>query len=162
MMRFLWIVLTLSMVGCSHTNEFGRDRVHFNIGKLKPNNNEAAYTIIDTTKLYQCVSGHNLSSYLKFYKNGRVAEFTQIDLNDIKTFNPKRAFSLIYQYKNGKFKVQTFFRNAQCGQCFINAKLFKISEGTIEVTSKSNNSVYTNTYKKVDIPASYLVFAPDW
>ena len=97
-------------------------------------------------------------SYLKFYKNGRVGEFRNIDLNYIETLNPKRAQSHLYNLKKDKFIVQEYFRNPQCGECFIKKLVTKNSKNQIILSSEED----TYIYKEVEVPLNYLVFKPDW
>jgi hypothetical protein len=97
-------------------------------------------------------------SYLKFYKNGRVAEFRNIDLNYIETLNPERAQSHLYSLKKDKFIVQQYFKSPQCGECFIKKLVTKNSHNQIVLSSGED----TYTYKEVEVPLNYLVYKPDW
>lgn len=90
-------------------------------------------------------------SYLKFYKNGRVGEFRNIDLNYIETLNPKKAQSHLYNLKKDKFIVQQYFKNPQCGEYFIKKLVTKNSENQIVLSSEEN----TYTYKEVEVPLNY-------
>ena len=160
----VWLLLS-----CSHRNEFGRDRINFNIQKIKPNTDENVYKIIDTSLIYYEISiTDNLRNpvsipnykpkYLKFYKNGRVAEFSEIYFEKEDSFNPKRARSYLYILKDGKLIIQAYFKNPQCGQCFTKQKLNKNSDDIFEL----ENDFYISTYKAMEIPQSYLKFKPDW
>jgi hypothetical protein len=168
------LILSVGIVSCSHKNEFGQRRINFNIHKIKPNSDNNVYRLIDTTKLYLEVSiantldssvkqnsENNLKSnpsYLKFYSNGRVGEFKNIDFKNIETFNPKRAESYLYKLKNNKLTVQVYFKHTECGQCFIKKEVSNISNETIELTAEN----YIYTYKKVEMPQTYLIYKPDW
>jgi len=168
--RFSLIILSFLLLGCSYKNEFGQNRNRFNFEKIKPNNDDQVYSIIDTTKLYREVSitdenrnpvapqNTGKDIYLKFYKNGRVAEFWNINFNNVDSFNPKYARSYLYNLKKNILTVQIYFRNPQCGQCFIKEKLSKISEEIFEL----QNDHYIYTYQAQDIPAAYLKYNPDW
>ncbi|MFD0861426.1 hypothetical protein ACFQ1M_04355 [Sungkyunkwania multivorans] len=168
---FLAFIITLS---CSSVNEFGKRRIGFHFEKIKPNSDPIAYTIVDTSKMYRQISlintfDHSNDSmqnqylksnptYLKFYENGRVGKFTNIDVTDIDDLNPKKAESYLYTYKKGKFIVQVYFKNPQCGECFIKETLSKVSKDTIKMYSED----YIATYIKIDIPKSYLIYKPEW
>jgi hypothetical protein len=167
--QLILLVSIYILVGCSHRNDFGQNRVNFNLERIKPNTDESVYNIIDTTKIFSEISitddsGNPVSipnyksNYLKFYKNGRVAEFSDINLQDISSFNPKRAKGYLYNLKNGNLVIQVYFKNPQCGQCFIKEKFNKISEDTFEL----KNDSYISTYKALEIPKDFLVYKPDW
>lgn len=168
------LILNVGIISCSYKNEFGQRRINFNIHKIKPNTDDNVYKLIDTTKLYLEVSiantldssvkqnsDNNLkstSTYLKFYSNGRVGEFKNIDFNNIETLNPKRAESYLYKFKNNKLIVQVYFKHTECGECFIKKEASNISNETIELTAEN----YIYTYKKVEMPQAYLIYKPDW
>lgn len=168
------LLVSFIILGCSHLNEFGLRRNIMSIDKISPNKNDEAYTIIDTTRLYLLVAIENTMdqnmnedtqeriksspTYLKFYGKGRVGKFTNVNLNDIETLNPKKAESYLYQYKNNKFIVQTYFKNPQCGECFVKKTLSKTTNH--QIVLKSGDYIYT--YTPVQIPASYLKYKPDW
>lgn len=171
---FYLSIIILTTLSCSSVNEFGKRRIGFHLGKIKPNADPRAYTIIDTSKMYleisltntfdnskDSISNEYLKSnptYLKFYENGRVGEFKNIDLNNINDLNPKKAESYLYRYKEGKFIIQIYFKHPQCGECLIKKTLNKISNDTIEI--KSENLI--STFVKVNIPKSYLKYKPEW
>ncbi|MDH7913870.1 hypothetical protein [Winogradskyella sp. SYSU M77433] len=172
---FLILLLgILIILSCSSVNEFGKRRIGFHYEKIKPNSNPIAYNIIDTSKVYlkistintfdnskDSISNKNIKSnptYLKFYRNGRVGEFKNININDINDLNPKKAESYLYRYKKGKFIVQVYFKHPQCGECFIKETLNKISNDTIKIISGD----YISTYIKKDIPKKYLIYKPEW
>ena len=93
----------------------------FNIERIKPNTDETVYRIIDTSKIYYEISitdnfrkpvnfpGYK-ANYLKFYKNGRVTEFSDVDFEDENSFNPKKAKSYLYNYKKEKLIIQVYFK----------------------------------------------------
>jgi|SRR6478672_1395183 len=167
-------VFLFALSSCSHKNEFGLRRNNSSVRRIEPNTDDRAYSVIDTAALYQLLSTRDKINnqidaeiakgiqqnprYLKFYAHGRVGEFTHIDFNTIATFNPKKAASYLYQYKNNELIVQIYFRHPECGECFIKQKVDKVSEETIELS----NDQYIDTYKKVPIPKNYLIFKPDW
>jgi hypothetical protein len=173
-MKLITLSIVLLLLSCSSFNEFGLRRSKLNIEKIKPNNNDEAYKIIDTSKIYKLVNikitnderlSYDLNGmnernpkYLKFYKNGRVGEFRNINLNDIDDFNPKRAESHLYQFKKGKLIVQEYFKSPQCGECFVKSLVSKVSESQIIFTSENN----IETYEKIEIPNSFLIYKPDW
>lgn len=168
------LLLCFIILSCSSLNEFGVRRNKVSLERIKPNNNDDVYKIIDTSKIYKLhnivcqtdeIVGNDLNgmnernpSYLKFYKNGRVGEFRNIDLSDIKTLNPKKAESHLYSFKNNKFIVQEYFKHPQCGECFVKKILTKNSQNQIVLSSEN----YTYTYAEVDIPLNYLIYKPDW
>ncbi|ESU20208.1 hypothetical protein FEDK69T_30220 [Flavobacterium enshiense DK69] len=167
--QLIFFISICILISCSHKNEFGQNRVNFNLKRIKPNTDNSVYNIIDTTKIYYEISirdnvGNPVSipdyknNYLKFYKDGRVAEFDNINFQDIDSFNPKRADSYLYNLKNGNLVIQVYFKHPQCGQCFIKEKLTKISEDTFEL----RNDSYVSTYKAIEIPKSFLKYKPDW
>jgi hypothetical protein len=161
-------------LNCSSLNEFGNRRNSFDLGKIKANSDPKAHSIIDTSKVYLEILTMNTfdnsndsirnadlkanPTYLKFYKNGRVGEFRNADINNVADFNPKKARSYLYKFKNNKFIVQVYFKNWQCGECFIKETLNKISNDTIEIVSGD----YISKYLKIDLPKSYLKYKPDW
>ena len=167
--KFILIILSSIILSCSYKNHFEQNRVNFNIERIKPNSDEKVYTIIDTSKIYKEVFlTDNLRKpinlpyrgktiYLKFYKNGRVAQFNGMDLT-IDSLNPKRARSCLYSFKKNVFIIQVYFTNPQCGQCFIKQKLNKISDDTFELESDG----YISTFKAQNIPQSSLIYKPDW
>ncbi|HUH35368.1 MAG TPA: hypothetical protein VL022_06000 [Moheibacter sp.] len=159
-----------AMISCSSLNEFGQRRNKFSIEKIKPNTNEEVYALIDTAQLYQLVSIEssfgpvtiekvkNNPSYLKFYSNGRVGEFENIDFNNVETLNPKRAKSHLYRLKKGKLILQSYFKNPQCGECFVKQTIVKNTDSQIFILSEN----YKKIYVKVEIPKAYLKYQPDW
>ena len=173
-MKLIILSFLILFVSCSSFNEFGSRRNKLSIEKIKPNVNDEAYKIIDTSKIYKLVNikitnderaSYDLNrmnernpKYLKFYKNGRVGEFRNINLNDVENFNPKRAESHLYQLKKGKFIVQEYFKSPQCGECFVKSLVSKVSENQIIFTSENN----IETYEKIEIPPKFLIYKPDW
>lgn len=169
MKQIIILISICFLTSCSYRNEFGRDRVKFNIERIKPNTDETVYRIIDTSKIYYEISitdnfrkpvnfpGYK-ANYLKFYKNGRVAEFSDVDFEDENSFNPKKAKSYLYNYKKEKLIIQVYFKNPQCGQCFIKEKFNRISNDIFEL----ENDGYISTYKAMEMPKSFLKFKPDW
>lgn len=172
---FLYLVAFSSiLLSCSHLNELGQRRVNFNIEKIKPNKNNRAFEIIDTSKIYKLVDIKNTfdssydfdmnvknnanPSYLKFYGKGRVGEFTSVYLNRIETLNPKNAKSYLYNLKKDKFIVQIYFKHPQCGECFTKRTLKKTSKDTIVITD--NN--YIEKYIAIELPKPFLSYKPDW
>lgn len=69
-------------------NEYGTYKVRLSKYTIKTNLNNFEYTIIDTNFVYRFVkdkriniSGLGVSTYYKFYSNGRVAEFYDGNVN---------------------------------------------------------------------------------
>ena len=170
----IFFTLSSILLSCSHLNKFGQRRVNFNLERIKPNTDKLAYEIIDTSKLYKKVdikntfdSSKNMEfnrlnnlnpEYLKFYEKGKVGKFNNVSVDKIETLNPQKAESYLYNFKNNTFTVQVYFKNPQCGECFIKGKLEKISKDTIQIVSGD----YIETYKAIDIPKSFLIYKPDW
>ena len=170
----LGVLLCFVVISCSHLNEFGVRRNNFSFEKIKPYENDEVYKIIDTTKLYKLVSIENFMdesikmksdeiiksnpSYLKFYSNGKVGRFENIDIKNIETLNPKKAESYLYRFKNNKFIVQKYFKHPQCGECFIKELVTRNAEN--QITLSSDNFLYT--YEKIEIPLTFLKYSPDW
>ncbi len=169
MKQIIILISICFLTSCSYRNEFGRDRVKFNVQRIKPNTDETVYRIIDTSKIYYEISITDnfrkpvnipdyKANYLKFYKNGRVAEFSDVNFEDENSFNPKKAKSYLYNYKKEKLIIQHYFKNPQCGQCFIKEKFNRISNDIFEL----ENDSYISTYKAIEMPKSFLKFKPDW
>ena len=170
----MFLLLNLLIASCSITNEFGNRRNKFSIKKISANKDLKAYEIIDTSKIYKLINikaindekvSSDLSSlneknpsYLKFYENGRVGEFINIDIEKIETFNPKKAKSHLYSLKKNKIVVQEYFKHTECGECFIKKILTKNSENKIILSSEN----YIETYIEIEIPKKYLIYKPDW
>jgi len=171
---FCFFALSSTILSCSHLNEFGQRRVNFNLERIKPSKDNLAYEIIDTSVLYKKVdvkntfdSSKNIEfnrlnnlnpSYLKFYDKGKVGKFNNVSLDKRETLNPEKAESYLYNFKNNKFTIQVYFKNAQCGECFIKGKVEKISKDTIQIVSGD----YIEKYKAIEIPKAFLIYTPDW
>lgn len=172
--KFLLITFCILFYSCSHLNEFGVRRNNFSIEKIKPNESNEAFKIIDTTKLYKAEYAEHRNdtivrldseknyktnqTYLKFYNNGRVGEFRNVDLNNPESLNPKRAESYLYSFKKGKLIMQVYFKHPQCGECFIKKEIIKTSENQIVAL----NGDFKYTFTKIDITKNYIKFKPDW
>ncbi len=172
--KFLIIPFCILFYSCSHLNEFGARRNSFSFEKIKPKVSDEVFKIIDTTKLYKVEYAEHINdtivrleseknyktnqTYLKFYSNGRVGEFRNVDLNNPETLNPKRAESFLYSFKKGKLIMQVYFKHPQCGECFVKKEIIKTSENQIVAI----NGDFKYTFTKIDIPENYLTYKPDW
>ena len=116
MVRYLFLLLAIMSCSSSNKNEFGRTRQSVSVFSFKAIENIESYKIIDTSAFYKLVLDENLiksrkNRYeslemiegLKFYKNGRVGYFRDVDFDSIETLNPKKAIMGLYDFSNNLY-----------------------------------------------------------
>lgn len=136
---------------------------------MKRNTNNEVYKVIDTTKIYKLVSVLNIEGqdstylkeinkiFLKFYADGKVGEFYNIDGITLNSLNPKKAVIGVYRYSKGQLTIQTYLETAQGGG-FIKNRLKNNTADYLELGDEN----YTRRYEKVAIPKEFLIHTPDW
>lgn len=163
----LFILLFFTTSCLNHRTEYGKKRFRVDPFKMKQNNSDSIYKIIDTSKLYEKVlifdikRNNNLTVfkkiYLKFYKNGKVGTFYFFDKNDKNSINPEKADIGYYNFSKKGLFIQTFFEHPQGGG-YVKDKFNKISGDTIYF----GNDEYLSKYQAVSLPNSFLIYKPDW
>lgn len=164
------LLLTLLTASCvTYRNDFGKKRFICCKFTMKRNTNNEVYKIIDTTKVYKLVSVLNIQdkdssylkeinkSFLKFYADGKVGDFYNYDATNINSLNPKKADIGVYNYSEGVLTIQRYFYHVQGGG-FIEDRLKKCTADFLEFGDED----YTRRYMKIDIPAAFLIYTPDW
>ena len=167
MVRVLcFIIIGFSLINCSKKNEYGRKRFDGNF--YKTDVNPVVYTMVDTSKIYQIVSGVSLpdnkpltslnKTYLKFYGNGRAGTFFSYNPKDPGSLDPKKADIAYYRYKDGGIELETFFEHVQGGG-WVKDKM--VASGNTDTLSFVSDKILTK-YKKLDLPKEFLIYKPDW
>ncbi len=165
--KIIAFFLGFLFLGCVATrNEYGKLRFMESKFSIKPNTNENVYKLIDTTKIYELydavdtLSNKSLFSikkqFLKFYNNGRVAEFDYFDKNDIESLNSKKAKMAFYNFEK-ELIIQFYFEHPQGGG-LIKSKFLKSNKEWIELLSGN----VLSKYKIIDLPKEFLIYKPDW
>jgi hypothetical protein len=160
------ILIAVLITGCITRTEYGRRRLT-QIGSHRTEVNSSAFSIIDTSKLYQIVSAVALADhkplislnkvYLKFYANGKLGIFYNYRPEDISSLNPKRADVGYYRYKDNQLEINTFFEHPQGGG-WVKELVMKSHRDTIQSTAQR---VLTK-YKMLDLSPEFLIYKPDW
>lgn len=104
--KILFIHLFIYLSCSPLKNEFNKERFKISRFTIKPSENLDLYKIIDTSSIYILTNIYNdgnlkinIPQGLKFYKNGRVGNFRDLDLKLRKPLNPKKAEMGFYKYK---------------------------------------------------------------
>lgn len=168
MVRFvvIFFIVVINLSCFQRKTEYGNIRPNPSRFTIKPNSNDAAYKIIDTTKIYELMDVidtvnhermHSIrKKYLKFYANGRVGEFDSFNKDDIGSLNPKKAAKAYYTFKK-ELIIQFYFKHPQGGG-LIKEKVHKVSKDYLELIGGNNLS----KYKIIELPQQFLVYKPDW
>lgn len=171
MVRFLTIIFViLCFSSCMRYNEYGHYRVGLSKFTIKPNTNNLAYTIIDTTVIYRFVkdertniSGSGIPRYYKFYSNGRVAEFYDriVNLKTEKILEAKKSYMGYYNLDKKKFVVQFYNSNANASELL--SETLNINQDTLILTYQGiENSSIKSFFIKENIPNYIRITKPDW
>lgn len=167
--RFFVYSLVLGLfVSCfGYKNEYGQKRFKHNRFTIKPNMNNEVYQLIDTTKIYEVISIEEINykeeldivnkSYLKFYGNGRLAEFYSYNEDEVASLNPKKAKMGLYNFTHEKLIIQFYFNHPQGGG-LIKKELLKIEDGILTLINEN----YLYRYKIIPLPKEFLIYKPDW
>jgi len=169
--------LILFFSACTFTNQYGLRRAIIYPFKLKPNQNDLVYKMIDTTASYKFlyhiwdsidVHGKYIMDEdvrLLFYANGRVGLFYDSKFpNKNIDYNPARAVMGYYQYENGVLYLEFLVSSPQSGAYRILEIAMKCSEDTlISVMKKtSRGGGYKKVYVRCDLPKDIKKLKPDW
>jgi hypothetical protein len=171
MVRFLTIIFViLCFNSCMRYNEYGHYRVGLSKFTIKPNSNNLAYKIIDTTVIYRFVkderiniSGSGIPRYYKFYSNGRVAEFYDriVNLKTEKILEAKKGYMGYYNLDKKKFVVQFYNSNANASELL--SETLNINQDTLILTYQGiENSSIKTYFIKENIPNYIRITKPDW
>lgn len=160
----------LCFSSCMRYNEYGTYRVSLSRFTIKPNSNNLAYTIIDTTVIYRFIkdkrinmSGSGIPRYYKFYSNGRVAEFYErtINLKTDKILEAKKGHMGYYNLDEKKFVVQFYNSNANASELL--SETLNINQDTLILTYQGiENSSIKSYFVKEKIPNYIRITKPDW
>lgn len=166
---FIYCLTLCLFISClSYKNENGQKRFKYNRFTIKPNTNNEVFKFIDTTSIYKIIWSEDLKynqtleianpTYLKFYKNGRVAKFYNYSEEDITSLDPKKARMALYNYDNDKLVIEVYFTNPQGGGLVKDEYLVKQKNDTLELKSES----HLKKYKIIPLPKEFLNYKPDW
>ncbi len=101
--------------------------------------------------------------YLKFYSDGKVGKFHQLDVINLETMNPKNSSIGYYCSNLNENSISFIYHHVQSGVRISKFK-FKTSNDTLIVYSleKYTNNPMNLTYVKKQIDPALLVYRPDW
>lgn len=148
----------------------------YNKSSVEPCLNDKIYTLLDTSAFYQLnkiyydsntaykdkeISIHK--NGLKFYGNGRVAFFFNVEIDNPAALNPNNARKGIYCFKEGNNVIEFSNRHVQSGTFFTkeSVKLFKDSLITY-LPKNAKGGGYHLLYLKKEIPMRNLKYTPNW
>lgn len=165
MVRIITLFLLVFLLSCSpRKNEFGQERFRTSRFTLKPVENADFYKRIDTSAVYILTSIYNnenlvinISHCLKFYKNGRVADFRNYNLDKKEFLNPKKAEMGYYKFEDHKLEIEFMSYSAQAGN-FLAKEKVAIKGDTIV----ASDGEFRYGYVKKKLPDDYLIYRPDW
>lgn len=165
--------LLLTQTSCSlRKNNYNSVRVPISKFSIKPNNDSRVYDMIDTTSIYMNVEINgcekimdgkggfktvkSMNNGIKFYGNGRVARFQNVNFQNVETLNPQKAGMGIYELTKEGIVAQFVSQSKQAG-VFIIQKKVTIKNETL--TLKDESYVYKYVKKHFD---RKLIYRPDW
>lgn len=175
--KYILILLAfILMSSCfSSRNQYKAIRIPLWRFSVQPSLSPEIYSIIDTSALYLNVRINGEDSLdhgtgkraavtenqnsLKFYANGRVAQFSAVDFQKPESLNPARARMGMYgtwRKKEG-FYVEDVSQSPQAGVFLLKDKITAKGD-----TLYLDNGTYNYMYIKRKIPAALLIFKPDW
>lgn len=170
--RILILVsIILCFNSCMRHNDYGFYRVGLSKFTIKPNSNDMVYSIIDTNAIYVLykekrinISGVMIPKYCKFYPNGRIAKFYDIDVNLKKDtiLEAKKGYMGYYNYHGKNIIVQFYNSNANSSE--LTTETFLVENDTM-VSIKSYfkpNAEIKSFFFKEPIPKHIRVTKPDW
>lgn len=164
--KLIFILLIICCSCITIKNDHNQERFKISRFTIKPTENLFFYKVIDTSSIYILTDIYNNGSLninipqgLKFYKNGRVGKFKELDLKftEITNLNPKKAEMGFYKYHNNRLEIEFMSNSAQSGN-FLTKKEVLIKGDTI-VSSYGN---FEYIYVKKIIPKDFLIYKPDW
>ena len=177
--KFISIGLILFIFSCIPAkNIFNVVRFKSSKFTVKPNSNEDFTKVIDTSVFYQAIlsdefiSEYSLQNYnngFKFYKNGKIGFFKDVDFNDVESFNPKKADMVYYNFSGKEFIIEVVYPIPS-----LIGEKYKLSKREIILEKSSMDSLTIRTYKssttdnritkyvKRKIPKEALNYKPDW
>jgi hypothetical protein len=164
MIKHFTVLFLMLCISCTiRKNEFNQERFPISRFKLDQKENLDFYNLIDTSSIYissSIRSFENLKNYntiaLKFYKNGRVAEFKN-SFDDLASLDPKKAKMGVYRLDKNELEMEFLSHSAQAGYFLVRSKI-KIKDELI--FSTYGNITYE--YVKKPLPSEFLVYKPDW
>lgn len=175
---YLIAVCCILGVSCAmKRNELGQ--VRLNVSPEKKCTNEAIAKFIDTSSIYLQIKVDNkekgifgindstsvadLKNYLKFYGNGKVGMFNQLNHVNETTINPKNAVMGLYCLNTNGFNLEFIFYHIQSG--VFKSKYSFLVKGDTIITCSENSSKgvsHSYTYLKTKISPHLLKYKPDW
>ncbi|WP_199120775.1 hypothetical protein [Pedobacter sp. ASV28] len=172
--NIVYISIAVFLMGCfSYKTENNAIRIPVSRFSIKPNTNELAYQLIDTSAIYfntringqetiKDSSGNDIllrekNNAIKFYKDGRIGMFEQVDLENIKSLVPTRGRMGIYNLSNKGFLVEFVYHSPQAG-IFRGKDTIRVKGDTIFRFDKK----YEYEYIKLRLSKKNLIFTPDW
>ncbi|WP_124576810.1 hypothetical protein [Pedobacter sp. KBW06] len=97
------------------------------------------------------------NSGLKFYADGKVGSFSDTNLSDLSSFDPKNASMGLYSLSKKGFFIAFASHSPQAG-VFIIKKKISVKGDTLIV----DNGQFEHKYLRKKLPDQLLVFKPDW
>lgn len=175
--KYILILLAfILMSSCfSSRNQYKALRIPLWRFSVKPSVSSDIYSLIDTTALYfnvrvngedsldhgrgKLVAVTESQNSLKFYANGRVAQFWAVDFQKPQSLNPARGRMGMYGTwgKKEGFYVEEVSQSPQAGVFLLKDKITAKGD-----TLYLDNGQYNYMYIKRKIPAELLIFKPDW
>ena len=144
---------------------------------IKPKVTDSSfYNIIDTASFYKIISRSNRDYYIsrtldtvkfekdntgfKFYKNGKVGLFFDVDFNDVNSLNPLKALMGYYDFKDGKLYMEFLCYNWHSGYFLDKYKSSNIKEDKIYLIWLDYDD--QEVYRKQKLSDNFLKYSPDW
>lgn len=176
---FTLLIISFLINSCfPFKNEYQSTRFNSARFKLKPRNNDLYIKVIDLSSFYTIILNedfikkYNLENYivgLKFYDNGRVGFFKDVDFSKPETFNPQKASMGYYNFDGNEFLIEFIFP----GPALFGLK-YSLSREEIIINYKNKDTLFVRTFKsarssykvskylKRKLPKEALIYKPDW
>lgn len=165
MVRIVTLFFLVFLLSCSPAkNEFGQERFRASRFTIKPVENAEFYKRVDTSAVYVLTSIYNNGNFviniahcLKFYKDGRVGDFSNYNLDKKEFLNPKKAEMGYYKFENDKLEIEFMSHSAQAGNFLAKEKVSIKGDRIV-----SFDGEFRYEYVKKKLPEDYLIYRPDW
>lgn len=172
MVRFIpFAFILICFNSCMKYNNYGVYRVGLSKFTITPNTNDLVYSVIDTNSLYILykekrinVSGSMRPKYFKFYTNGRVAEFYNLNINIQKDsiLEARKGYMGYYNFDGKDLIVQFYNNNANSSE--LSTEFLFIQHDTMFSVKRyyNPNAEIQSFFLKEIIPKNVKVTRPDW
>lgn len=176
MVKYISLFLTFVIFPCStNGNEYNHLRLNSKRFSIKPNENLDLFNYIDTSSFYKLLLNKNLIKSrknrsiniemvegIKFYPDGKVGYFKDVDFKDINTLDPKKSIMGYYNFSKNKVKVEFIVDFPQAGKQIWREEIILTKDDFNDTLTPFVKKVEDSVmYKKIKIPDKKLINQPD-